>query len=81
MRLTEPISLSLDDADAIVPDMAAITQSSLTMTPLGELRYGTVPEDELTVWLRACYKVGLPGELKTPRITSVDKDGLGPNVI
>ena len=81
MRLTDPVRLSLEDAGAIVPDMAAITQSSLTMTPLGELRYGSVPEHELSPWLQACYEVGLPGELKMPRIAGFDHDGLGPGVI
>lgn len=81
MQLTDPSPLSLEDAEAIVPDMAAITQSSLTMTPLGELRYGSVPEDELSTWLQACYRVGLPGELKTPRISGFDNDDFGPNVV
>ncbi|KAJ9609507.1 hypothetical protein H2200_005834 [Cladophialophora chaetospira] len=60
--------------------MAAVMQSTLTMTPLGELRYGSVPEGELRTWLQACYKVGIPSELETPRIAGFDDDGHGPNV-
>ncbi|KIW66904.1 hypothetical protein PV04_06192 [Phialophora macrospora] len=81
MKLTDPIRLSLEDADTIVPDMAAIALSSLTMTPLGQLRYGTTPEAQLSSWLRACWRAELPGDLQPPRIADFDHDGLGPNVM
>jgi GNAT superfamily N-acetyltransferase len=81
MKLTDPIRLSLEDADAIVPDMAAIALSSLTMTPLGQLRYGTTTEAELSSWLRACWRSELPCDLQPPRIADFDTDGLGPNVM
>ena len=80
MRLTEPIRVSLEDADAIVSDIAAVQHSILTMTPLGDLRYGSVPHHEARGWLESCYKVGLPEELKCPRISGLDNDGCGPNV-
>jgi GNAT superfamily N-acetyltransferase len=63
-----------------VADMAAIEQSSLTMTPLGELRYGKVPALELKTWLEACYQVELRADLKTPRITGFDVDEFGQDV-
>ena len=77
MRLTEPICVAATDADDIVPDVSAVTQSSLTMTPLGELRYGRVPTAELADWLQACCEVGLRSELQTPRIAGLGGDGLG----
>ncbi|ETI22625.1 hypothetical protein G647_06701 [Cladophialophora carrionii CBS 160.54] len=61
--------------------MAAIALSSMTMTPLGELRYGATPEAELSSWLQACYRSELATDLKPPRIAGFDHDGLGPNVM
>ncbi|EXJ58402.1 hypothetical protein A1O7_05827 [Cladophialophora yegresii CBS 114405] len=60
--------------------MAAIALSSLTMTPLGKLRYGSTPEAELYSWLQACYRSELAAALNPPRIAEFDHDGLGPNV-
>lgn len=81
MRLTEPIHLSAVDLETIGPEMAAINQSTLTMTPLGELRYSAVPPDEAQRWLESCCRADLRDELSYPRITDLDTDGLGPDVI
>ena len=80
MRLTDPLSLSPSDIPSAVADMAAIAQSSLTMTPLGELRYGTVPAAELTTWLEECYAEELPADLAFPRISGFEDGEAGPDV-
>lgn len=80
MKLSETIHLSAEDADNVVMDVAAVMQSSFTMTPLGALRYGSVPEAELSTWLQACCRAEVPHELNYPRITGLDNDSLGPDV-
>ncbi|KIW91650.1 uncharacterized protein Z519_07618 [Cladophialophora bantiana CBS 173.52] len=81
MQLTDPLSLSLHDADGIVSDLASIRQSYLTTTPLGQLRYGAVPAAEARKWLESCVRLELNSELATyPRITGFDTDGRGQNV-
>ncbi|KAH0837081.1 hypothetical protein AYO21_04541 [Fonsecaea monophora] len=80
MHLTDPIHLSLEDADNVVPDIARIKHSSLTATPLGQLRYGDVPAEEAREWLEACTRVELLSELKYPRIVGLECDGLGRHV-
>ncbi|OAL24472.1 hypothetical protein AYO20_10630 [Fonsecaea nubica] len=80
MHLTDPIHISLDDADNVIPDIARIKHSSLTTTPLGQLRYGNVPAEEAREWLEACTRVELLSELKYPRIVGLESDGLGRHV-
>ncbi|KIW32691.1 uncharacterized protein PV07_04220 [Cladophialophora immunda] len=80
MRLTDPIRLSLEDADAVAPDIASIRHSSLTSTPLGQLRYGAVPHAEAREWLESCSRLELQSELRYPRIASFERDGSGQHV-
>ena len=80
MRLTGPLRLSLEGVETAVLEIAAIAQSSLTMTPLGEIRYGKILPDEARKWLQSCAKADMQAESRYPRIAEFHSDGLGSGV-
>jgi GNAT superfamily N-acetyltransferase len=81
MRLTAPIRLARGDIENAAPDLAAVRHSTLSMTPKDKLTYGAASDDEMRTWLEACYKLGLREEMRNPRLSSIDTDGHGAEVI